>query len=74
MSTEKRDAVVKDFTNGKVKVLVTSVMLTLLRDSLQCQQVNTLCKGSGHYYDIITHHYRSSCLIYPSQWTASMNW
>ena len=39
MNTEKRDAVVKDFTNGKVKVLVTSVMLTLLRDCLQCQQV-----------------------------------
>ena len=42
MNAEKRDAVVKDFTNGKVKVLVTSVMLTLLRDSLQCQQVITL--------------------------------
>lgn len=39
MSTEKRDAVVKDFTSGKVDVIITSVMLTILRDSLQCQQV-----------------------------------
>ena len=39
MSTEKRDAVVKDFTSSRVKVLVTSVMLTLLRESLQCHQV-----------------------------------
>ena len=46
MSTEKRDAVVKDFTSGKVDVIITSVMLTILRDSLQCQQVIThLCTG-----------------------------
>ena len=44
MSMEKRDAVVKDFTSGKVEVLITSVMLTLLRDSLQCQQVVLLYK------------------------------
>lgn len=43
MSMEKRDAVVKDFTSGKVEVLITSVMLTLLRDSLQCQQVIMHC-------------------------------
>ena len=69
MNTEKRDAVVKDFTNGKVKVLVTSVMLTLLRDSLQCQQVIS----NAHYCDAIAdivHHYRLSSLICLSQWTA----
>ena len=50
MSTEKRDAVVKDFASGKVEVLITSVMLTLLRDSLQCRQVIILC---AKYDDII---------------------
>ena len=39
MSPEKRDAVVTDFASGKVQLLITSTMLTLLRDSLQCQQV-----------------------------------
>ena len=52
MSTEKRDAVVKDLTTGKVEVLITSVMLTLLRDSLQCRQVSILCIK---YDDIIMH-------------------
>ena len=74
MNTEKRDAVVKDFTNGKVQVLVTSVMLTLLRDSLQCQQVISLYIGSVIICDVIIHHYRLSSLICPSPWTASMNW
>ena len=41
MTPEKRDAVVNDFAAGKIQLLITSTMLTLLRDSLQCQQVMT---------------------------------
>ncbi|XP_065882761.1 probable ATP-dependent RNA helicase DDX59 [Dysidea avara] len=39
MTPEKRDAVVNDFAAGKIQLLITSTMLTLLRDSLQCQQL-----------------------------------
>ena len=57
MSVEKRDAVVKDITSDRVKVLVTSVMLTLLRDSLQCHQVIYTIQGSSNIHFYVGYHF-----------------